>query len=143
MDKYDLFDHYIETHVNQLFECCLRKGETDKPSAKTAILRIFEFLRQHASIYSNMLTNKWSTAFRSHLHAVLEKMIEEQIDKKGIDQNINKDILVQYVASATVGVMEWWITNSMPYSPTEMVEQLGFFLERVQLVHQYYTLNMP
>jgi hypothetical protein len=63
-------------------------------------------------------------------------MIEEQIDKKGIDQNMNKDILVQYVASATVGVMEWWITNSMPYSPSEMVEQLGFLLERVQLVHQ-------
>ncbi len=135
VDKYDLLDHCIETHINQLFECCLRKGDIGQPSAKTAIFRIFEYLMQHAFLYSNMLTNKWSTSFRSHLHAVIEKMIEEQIDKKGIDHNMNKDILVQYVASATVGVMEWWITNSMPYSPTEMVEQLGFLLERVQLVH--------
>lgn len=136
VDKFDLLNHCIETHLNQLFEICMQKEDIGHFSSKTAMLRIFEYLEQHVSFYSNMLTNKGIPTFRNRLLTLVQKMIEEQIDRKGISKNVNKDILVQYVTSATVGVIEWWITQEMPYPATEMVEQLWSLFEQVQLVHQ-------
>jgi hypothetical protein len=61
--------------------------------------------------------------------------MEENIDMTGINQDINKQIMVQYVASAAVGVVEWWITNSMPYPAEYMAEHLWQILEREQMMH--------
>ncbi|GEA32162.1 MULTISPECIES: TetR-like C-terminal domain-containing protein [Clostridium] len=44
-------------------------------------------------------------------------------------------MLVQYVASAAVSVMEWWIVNSMPYPAEYIAEQLWQLLEREQITH--------
>lgn len=37
----------------------------------------------------------------------------------GTNSNMNKEILAQIVASAAVGLMEWWTTNSM-LNPTKL-----------------------
>ena len=37
--------------------------------------------------------------------------LNEQINMSGINQNIHKEVLVQFLASAGVGVIEWWITT--------------------------------
>ncbi len=134
-DKFDLLNQCIDTHINKLFETCMRKDDNANPSAKIAILSIFEYIEQHAFFYSNMLTDKGIPTFRNRLLAMIQKITEEQIDKIGMSQELNKEVLVQYVASATVGVMEWWITHSMPFAPKDMVEQLWLLLEQIQLVH--------
>jgi len=135
VDKFDLLNHCIETHLTKLFETCIGNRDIEYPSSKKAMLSIFEHLEQHAFFYSNMLTNKAIPTFRNRLFSMIQKIIEEQVDKKGINKELKKEVLVQYVASATVGVMEWWITHSMPYSSKDMVEQLWLLLKQVQLVH--------
>ncbi len=136
VDKFDLLNQCIETHLNQLFENCPPRGETSNFSSKASLLHTFEYLEQYASFYSNMLTNKGMPAFRERLLTMTLKGVEEQIDMTGINQDMNKDILVQYVASAAIGIIEWWITHSMPYPATYMVDQLWLLLERVQVVHK-------
>jgi len=42
----------------------------------------------------------------------------------------NEDIIVQFVANAYVGIVEWWLKNGMPYPPRIMAEQVGILLER-------------
>ncbi len=138
-DKFDLLNHCIETHLIELFEICMQKENTGHSPAKVSMLHIFEYLEQHAFFYSNMLTNKGIPTFRNRLYVMVQQMVEEQIKLKGISLNINEDVLVQYVASATVGVMEWWITHSMPHPAKDMVEQLWLLFEQVQLVQQPFS----
>ena len=81
-----------------------------------------------------MLTNKAMPVFRERILTMALKNMEESIDMTGSNQNISKQIMVQYVASAAVGVVEWWIVNSMPYPAEEMAEQLWKLLNREQIV---------
>ncbi|WP_308423025.1 TetR-like C-terminal domain-containing protein [Paenibacillus marchantiophytorum] len=47
---------------------------------------------------------------------------------------LQQDILVQFLNSATVGVIEWWFTSSMPYSAADITEQLWTLLENNQMI---------
>ncbi len=40
-------------------------------------------------------------------------------------------VMLQFMGTAYVGVVEWWITHGMPHSPTEMAKQVGILLERI------------
>lgn len=133
-DKYDLLERCIETHLGQLFESCLPGAATADFCSKTSVLRTFEYLEQHAFFYSTMLTNKGIPAFRNRLLTMALQSFRGVIDMSGTNQNMNKEVIVQFMSSAIVGVLEWWITHSMPYSAKEMVEQFWLLMERVQMV---------
>lgn len=135
-DKYDLLNYCIEIHLNELVESCHLGVDVDNFSSKDSLLRTFQYLEQNIFFYSNMLNNKSFPAFRDRLMSVALKSIHDTIDMTGDNSTMNKEILVQFVASASVGLMEWWITNSMPYSAEEMVNQMSLLFERVQIVHQ-------
>jgi hypothetical protein len=78
-----------------------------------------------------MLANKGAPSFRSRF---LEFLIEEFKDEVDIteerNQGLNEDVMLQFMATAYVGVVEWWITNGMPYPPHVMAKQVGILLER-------------
>ena len=93
--------------------------------------RIFAYLEQHASLYTTLLGNKGIPTFRSRLMAVMVQSLSAYFDASGISPDMNKEVSVQFLASAAVGVLEWWITHSMPYSTTEMVEHLWALAERI------------
>ena len=65
---------------------------------------------------------------------VIVQNINEHMHMSGINQNMNKEVMAQFLASAIVGVVEWWVTNAMPCPVTEMVEQLWLLLERMQVL---------
>ncbi|OPJ61381.1 TetR/AcrR family transcriptional regulator [Clostridium chromiireducens] len=132
-DKYDLLNYCIETHLNELVLSCHLGEDIDNFSSKHSLLRTFEYLEQNAFFYSNMLNNKSIPTFRDRLMSVALKSIDDTIDMTGNNSTMNKEVLVHFVASASVGLMEWWITNSMPYSAEEMVNQMLLLFERVQI----------
>jgi AcrR family transcriptional regulator len=132
VDIFDLLNQCIENHLNKLFENCQQRENDNNISGKDSLCKTFKYLEQNAFFYSKMLMSKSITAFRNRLHALMVKSIEEQIDMSGINKDVNKEIMVQYFASATIGVVEWWITNSMPYSSEYMAEQLLSLMERYQ-----------
>lgn len=134
VDKYDLLDQCIDIHLNQLFESCLPSRNSTDDSYKTSLLPIFEYLEQHVSFYSMMLTNKGVPIFRNRLQTMAMQSLEKQIDGSDNNSGINKEILLQFLSSAVVGLLEWWITHSMPYSAAEMVEQVWLLVENIQLM---------
>jgi len=133
VDKHDLLEQCIEMHLDQLFQKCPPGGDTDSFSSKDAMLRMFEYLEQNALFYSTILTNKGIPAFRKRLLDMATNSLNEQIYKGNIHQNIRNEVLVQFLASAGVGVIEWWITNSMPYPAKDMVEEFWQLLDRFQI----------
>lgn len=132
-DIYDLLDQCIEEHLDRLFQSCSPDGGTDHLTAKASLLRTFEYLEQNAFFYSTMLTNKGILTFRNRLLSMAAQNLQEGIEKVDFDQEIKKDVMVQFLASAAVGVIEWWLTHSMPYPAKEMVEQFWLLLERMQV----------
>lgn len=135
-DIFDLLDHCMENHLNKLFENCQPRENDTTISGKNSLCKTFKYLEQNAFFYSKMLMSKSLAVFRNRLHALMVKSIEEQIAISGIPKDVNKDIMVQYFASATIGVIEWWITNAMPYSAEYMAEQLLSLMERYQNLHK-------
>lgn len=129
-DKYELLDQCIETYLQLLRESCMPGGDPNGVSAKVLLLRTFEFLEQHASIYSSLLASKGVPAFRKQMMVILEINIEEHIKNSGVSSVIKREILVQFLSIAVAGLIEWWIIKSMPFTPEEIVEQLLLILER-------------
>ena len=123
-DKFDLLDQSIETYLQKLMESCMVESPTTPMTIKEALLRTFRYLEQHAPVYTTLLTQKGIPAFRNGLITLLIQGVEEQIDACGIHKGINREVTVQFLVSATAGLLEWWIMNSMPYPAEEIVEQL-------------------
>ncbi len=133
IDKFDLLDQCIDTHLEQLLGQCLSDGTAHLPT-KAAMQHIFEYLEQHAFLYTTLLVNKGIPVFRNRLMAAMLQILREHIDESSIKLNSNKEVTAQFLASAVVGVLEWWITHSMPYSTTDVVAQMWALLERLRVV---------
>ncbi|ANE45207.1 TetR family transcriptional regulator [Paenibacillus swuensis] len=136
-DKYDLLDKCLQTHMEQLVQSCSPADETGLYPARDTLLRTFQLMEQNALFYTTLLTNKGVPSFRNHLQALMIRGIHEQIDQSHMDLGeLQKDILAQFLSSATVGVIEWWFVQKMPCSAKDMTDQLWKLLELHQMLPQ-------
>lgn len=126
-DKFDLLNQCIDSYLHELNESC--RPKTPEESAESSLLRTFEYLEQSAELYSLLVRSEGNPAFRSRLSAMLKQGAETQFDLFVRNDRMNKEIAVQFLTTAIVGLIEWWLAEGMPYSPTEMVRQLMFLLE--------------
>lgn len=140
-DKYDLREQCIAAEINQLLRHCMSGSDLVHLPSKTALLHTFEYLEQHASFYSLMLKSKGSRVFRNQMETMFRKSLIEHLDSINLDQDRNRDITVQFLISASVGLLEWWIIRSMPYPPSVMVEQFWNLLNGVDEGHEYRSIR--
>ncbi|WP_138493551.1 TetR/AcrR family transcriptional regulator [Paenibacillus pinistramenti] len=129
LDKYDLLDKLIETHINELRERCEASADLDFVTGSEVWTEYFE---QNFAFFSMMLASKGAPHFRSRFQQFLIEEFNNEVDiTKGINQGLNKDLIVQFLASSYAGVVEWWFTNDRPVSHQELARQLGTLLERI------------
>ncbi|QOS79496.1 TetR/AcrR family transcriptional regulator [Paenibacillus sp. JNUCC31] len=140
-DKYDLREQCMTDEINQLLRHCMSGDDLVHLPSKTALLHTFEYLEQHASFYSIMLKSKGSMVFRNQMETMFRKSLIEHLDSINLDQDWNRDITVQFLISASVGVLEWWIIRSMPYPPSVMVEQFWNLLNPVVEGHEHRSIG--
>jgi AcrR family transcriptional regulator len=136
-DKFDLLDQCTEAYLAQLVDGCLQEDALNVPS-KTAALQVLHHLEQNADFYRILLLNKGGSGFRKRLITLIQQIFARHIDAREIDGSINKEISVQFMTSAIVGVVEWWIMNAMPCTAEEVVGQLwllltGLYMEQNRL----------
>ncbi|WP_136606179.1 TetR/AcrR family transcriptional regulator [Paenibacillus dokdonensis] len=134
MDKFDLLDQCIKSHLVELIESSLFCGVTGIFPSKEALLHSFRYLREHAPFYDAVLADQSVPEFRTRLQAALLRGLDKQIDMSGINQGRNKEIMLQFLASAMAGMIEWWITSSESYPAEELVEELWILMERNQMI---------
>jgi AcrR family transcriptional regulator len=134
LDKYDLLEQCVEVHLTQLNDQCLPGGDSAMLAPKELVIRTLEYLEQNKSLYITLLTSKSLPIFRNRLMDMMFKQLNENVDMSGINKGRNKEVLVQFLASAAAGVLEWWIIHSMPYPAKEMAEEVWSLLERNQML---------
>jgi AcrR family transcriptional regulator len=128
LDKYDLLDKLIEEHINAMRVICESTAEMDFIDAN---LPWFEYLENHYLFFSTMLVSKGAPSFRRQfLEFLIEEFKDEMDIKKGKNHGLNEDVILQFIVTSYVGIVEWWITHGMPYPPRVMAEQVGILLER-------------
>jgi AcrR family transcriptional regulator len=129
MDKFDLLDKIMEEHINNLREICQSASEMDFIDSTVLCMEYFE---RNYLFFSTMLASSGAPYFRSRF---LEFNIEEfknEVDiTKGKNYGQSEDVIVQFVANAYVGILEWWLKNEMPYPPRVMAKKVGDLLERL------------
>jgi AcrR family transcriptional regulator len=129
LDKYDLLDKLIETHINELREMCKAAADMDFINGS---LIWTEYFDNNYTFFSMMLTSKGAPYFRNQFLDFLLEEFKDEVDvTSGINKGLNEDVIVRFVASAYVGVVEYWFTNEKPFPHHVLAEQLGTLLERI------------
>ncbi|KJD44069.1 TetR/AcrR family transcriptional regulator [Paenibacillus terrae] len=129
MDKYDLLDKLIETHINELRERCEAAADLDFVTGSVIWTEYFE---RNYAFFSTMLASKGAPFFRNRFLEFLIEEFQDEVDNtKGKNEGLNKDLVVYFLASSYVGVVEWWFRNERPVTHLELAEQLGALLERI------------
>ncbi len=130
-DKFQLLDKCIEEQFAALLEVCASHGhdQTRFPTFES-ILATTAYVEEHYLFYSSMLNNEGMPSFRDRMHQLMVRGIHEQVNMNGKNAGMDKDMLVQFMASAIVGIVEWWIRNRMPVPAAQLARQLWTLLER-------------
>lgn len=128
LDKYDLLDKLIAEHIEELRDICQSASELEFIEAN---LPWFEYLESHYLFFSTMLASKGAPSFRSQFLEFLTEEFKDEVNvAKGKNQGLNENIILQFIVTSYVGIVEWWFKNGMPYPPRVMAEQVGILLER-------------
>lgn len=128
-DKFDLLDKLMEENMDRLRTVSETACELEwKPATQIC----FEYLASNYLFFSTMLANKGAPYFRSRfLEYQIEAFKNELRKTKESTSAVNEEVIVHFVASAYVGVVEWWLTNGMPYPPRVMADQVGTLFESI------------
>ncbi|WP_026885539.1 TetR/AcrR family transcriptional regulator [Clostridium beijerinckii] len=129
-DKYDLRDKCLDYYLTQLTKACIQDHKVEQITSKSSLIRIFEHIEVNYEFYFSMLSTKESTVFRKRMKEIFKEGLINRIDLS--EQKANKEISVEFLISAGVGVLEWWIYNSKPYPAPIIVEQLWRLFNSVE-----------
>jgi len=130
LDKYDLLDRLIEEYIHMLRNLCEPLSEL---SFKDANIIWFEYLgnQDQYLFFSTMLTGRGAFAFRKHFLEFVIGELKNDLDIiKGKNQGYSEAVILTFLGSAIVGVMEAYFIKGIPDPPEVVAEQLGMLLDR-------------
>lgn len=129
-DKYDLQEQCINTYLQQLQDSCMADGDVTELLMQDMLLRSFEFLEANVAIYNTLITGNGIPVFRERMMKMIKEGVQEHLERCRLDSEVALEVEVQFITSAVVGLMEWWVKEGIPYPPLAMVEQLQQLLMR-------------
>ncbi len=135
-DKYDLLEQTIETMLQHFIEVVAPKVREDlvTPNNETSevYLRLFQFVYDNHSFFKTMLSGNGITLFQDRMTLTIQQFISDTLDQltpNELHDKVPREIVVHYVAAASIGLIKYWVQSEMTYSPHYMAKQLTF-LER-------------
>jgi len=133
-DKYDLLDKSIEEHLNKLITFC-GTHESDQSSLSSDLRPVFDYFKANLLFFSAMFTNQRSSIFRERLLHFVSASLAQKLTNQEQQSEIDNELNAQFMASAFVGILEWWTRNKMPHSSEYMAEQVRKLYEKNHVFH--------
>jgi len=127
VDKFDLLDKCIETYVEPLRQHC--SNTTDTSTDAIALQSIFEYLEKNFTIYKLLLSNEGAGFFRNRLYATIAQALTEVSALKPENNAFSDGVTIHFLTSGFIGVLEWWVNNSMTCNAQEITDQLMSLIE--------------
>ncbi|MNC14925.1 hypothetical protein D3C75_627170 [compost metagenome] len=133
-DKYDLLDQCIEDHLKQLISFCSHNESRGGITTLISELKpVFDYLEANFMFFSAMLQNQRTEVFRERLLEFVSANVRDKLNSQKGETLIDHELNAQFMASAFVGLVEYWIRNNMPHPPQYMAEQLWRLFERNEI----------
>ncbi|MDL2318649.1 TetR/AcrR family transcriptional regulator [Eubacteriales bacterium OttesenSCG-928-A19] len=120
-DKYDILDKCIGMHLEKLFIGCA----VDTPDS--LISHTFSYLERYSFVFKTLLNDQGATLFRVRM----QNIILQSLESHSASNEMPVDIKNHFLASAVIGLLEWWITQSMPYSVEDMVMNFSLLVKQL------------
>ena len=134
-DKYQILDKCIDKELNKLVDSCVpNENETNNFNAHTLLLRTLDYIETNSKIFITLLENKGVQTFRDKLLSMVKDRMFSQLKLTGINKDMNSEIFIQFWSVAIIGIIEWWVKNSMPYTSEEITEHLFYLLSRNEVI---------
>ena len=136
LNRATFYLHYTDKNdlLVDVFDDLLGTAVPDPPDAFAPspgdvgpILAIFLHVAQYADFYRVMLGEEGAPGLMARAQTLIERIalkwmtaVQPEPEKAHVPQ----EVAVNYLASAYLGVIAWWLNAGMPYSPEEMSAQL-------------------
>lgn len=125
LDKYDLLDKCIEEHLKRLISFCSHnENHGGELTLNRDLEPVFAYFAENFPFFSTLLSNKKSSAFRERLMFFVSASLLRKLEAQGGKTEIDHELNAQFMSSAFVGIVEWWILHRMPHPPEYMAGQL-------------------
>jgi AcrR family transcriptional regulator len=130
-DKYDLLDKCIDDHLSKLIAFCnLNEINLGRITTVSELKPVFVYFEENFLFFSIALSNRRTSVFRERLLQFVSTNVKKKLDMHDLHSVIDNELNAQFMASAYVGIVEWWIQHKMPHPPEFMAEQLWRLFER-------------
>ena len=131
-DKFDLFEKYVDELLSELTsqikplnqEKDQRKNEIEDNDNNIYEL-FFKHFQEYSSFYKPILSFKGGPYFYTRFIEIIKEFYLQQYTKLPYNQKLDKEILINFVAHAQLGVISSWIQEDMTKTPEYMGEQLS------------------
>jgi AcrR family transcriptional regulator len=126
-DKTELLMDAFEELIAHATPLPPEDGLPDLASAPASIERVFNRIAEHADFFRVMLAEENVPAFAARVRAYVEELglkwlsVLQPDDEKVI---VPREIANNFIGSAFLGVIVWWLQNDRPYPAEYMAVQL-------------------
>ncbi len=117
----ELFGHIIDTamglpHGHYHYSC--------GPEQDSVFLHLLQHLQKNDRNILELLSSQNNEIFLRYFKSNLKKLIVTQYAAKGLlkNKNLPEDYLVNYVSSAFVETVHWWLCHKMEQSPKTITQ---------------------
>lgn len=115
-------DELLEEVKNTLVLCPSGESPVSVSRLEQVMQTIMEHIIDNISFYKAMFVEENRIhGFQTKIEDIVKSTINGGLDHTQLE--ISKDLLLQYIASAFMGIVVWWIKNDLIYSPREIASQ--------------------
>ncbi|TSB47445.1 TetR/AcrR family transcriptional regulator [Alkalicoccobacillus porphyridii] len=134
-DKYHILHKCMDAELNKLIESCTpNQSSLHEAGQQALLLQTLEYIKSNSDIFIMLLETKGVETFREKLLTLLKENMFIEVKLEGINQGMDREIFAQFWTVAVIGVIEWWIKNSLEYSSEDIAEHLFTILSRNEVV---------
>lgn len=133
VDKYDWLEQCIRNRLQEVVEVQrfirFNSGPDDQFEK---FIQIFQHFDKNFDFYSLMLHNEGTLFFQKRFKEIIRELVKEKASLAAASA-LEFDFLINYVASAFSGLVEWWIENNRPLPPETMAKNMNALLSHAPL----------
>jgi AcrR family transcriptional regulator len=127
-DKYDLLNKIVEAHITQLETLCQSVSDLTFEEANYVW---FDYFDRHRLFFSTMLATQSADYFRSRFLQLVREELQDEVDViGGTNDGLDQALVIQFLASALVGVVEWWMKSETRLPAPAIARQTGLLMDR-------------
>jgi len=122
IDCINMIYENLSRHIKQASEDEIQQGYS-------SMLAFYQQIQEDGKIYRLLSTSHAGQLLTKRLTELLAERIQTQLEARFPAEQLMApvEIIVYHIASAQIGLVNWWIENNQPYSP-EYMAQISFWL---------------